>query len=80
MNEVIDLVLPTDLICNECKCFKPLIPYKGNEVNTSEPDRLVCSECGKEFAISMNNDKRQIRRLTDKDNFKDFWDSFIKTN
>lgn len=78
INQLIDLVLPIDIVCDECQCFKKLVPYKGNQINEEEPDRLVCPGCGKEFAISMNNDKRQIRRLAKITELKAFWDQFVK--
>lgn len=78
-----DLVLYADQVCGECE-FEKLVPYKGSEVNTVEPDRLVCQNCGKEYAIysiMMNGNNARYGKLvnlSERNSLKEFIKTFCE--
>lgn len=73
--DLCNLVILNNIACDNCDCTDPLIPHKGSEPNDKEPDRLICSKCGKEFAIDMQN--RTFERLRD-NSITNFIKDFVK--
>lgn len=78
---MIDLITYAYNRCLNCKSTGTLSFYKGNQVvceyklyNNQEVDRLVCSNCGKEYAIDMS--KKIPEPLDDSASLKKFMTKF----
>jgi DNA-directed RNA polymerase subunit M/transcription elongation factor TFIIS len=64
-----------DKVCDRCN--GRLNPQRGSEDDELSPDRLVCINCGKEFAIDMSNTGRKLSPLIEPSKLNEFIKTFI---
>lgn len=66
--------------CIKCNSIGTLNPYKGNILNDKEPDRLICSKCGEEYAIDLSNPNRSLAPLISNSPLNKFISEFKERN